>query len=215
MIRINSTGILAVLALEFMLAACADVTQASQDIATKVQGLVKGENPFKSLSPIAKKLGPYDSSLPFSRQFPRIAVTVLKAPPAHNTLMMAMEGATYPNACYKLTARIWKSAASFEDTPEFQWCSPHDIAYGVPLDSYTRWSFKGMLDGSTGMKRTLGPLPPDYPYPTDIKHKIFYGSAGTVSLDYWMMDSVAYEAGVEPSGEDHRLWFVEFKGATN
>lgn len=178
----------------------------------------------KSLpSPIKSKLTPYDESIPFAQQYPRIAVTVIKTPSDHKTNMtFRIQTRDYPNASYTLKARIWYSATKYEDTQEFNWSSPDDIAYGTALTAFWDWSNKpgivgsAMLDGSSGSKRTTGPVPPKTPFPTDIKHAQFLGRAnGRVgdTLDGTMMASLAYVAGIDPSTLDRRFWIVEFTEA--
>lgn len=204
----------------FYLTACADVSQFQQSVMHGMKNIENQVAPEKNNSPIAKKLTPYDPTLPFSRQFPRIAVTVLKSPPEHAQIYLPGAGTQYPHACYKLVARIWQNTNSFQDTPEFDWCSPNDIAYNVPLAEFVQWdnsarvAASAMKDGSTGIKRTVGPMPPAKPYPNDIAHaKFFRGSNNIYSLDYLLMNSIAYTVGLEPSTSDRRFWFVEFRDA--
>jgi len=174
-------------------------------------------------SPIKGKLTPYDESIPFAQQYPRIAVTVIKTPSNHTTNMsFHIQTRDYPIGSYTLKARIWYSATKYEDTQEFNWSSPDDIAYGTALRAFGDWSHSpgiigdALLNGSSGSKRTTGPVPPKTPFPTDIKHANFLrGINGRVddTLDGCMMASLAYAAGIDPSTLDRRFWIVEFTEA--
>ena len=72
---------------------------------------------------------PYDTKKPFAVQYPRVALTVVSAPPNHSqTQRQDYGGGFVPrDGCFTLRAKLWSSATESQDVGPFQWCSPRDL----------------------------------------------------------------------------------------
>ena len=162
--------------------------------------------------PISNILPLLDESLSKDEMYPRVAITVLKAPSNHKEKLGTKISRSL-QAQYVLQARIWEDKDTFHDTEEFTWDIQRNYVYNFPLNDYQRWALGFLSFNNTGIKRTKGPLWPAKPLPNDRKHKSFFGVNYPYSMDYFMMCCLAYIAGVEPESHDSRLWIVEFKDA--
>jgi len=183
------------------------------------------DNIIPNIIPIKGLLPPYDSTLSFDKQYPRIAVTVISAPENHRMPLgqdLTDINGSPVSSKYICQARIWKNSTSYSDTEKFIFDVRSDSPRGVPLRDYERLQISPLgifLNNSwhTGSKRTKGPKPPEKPFPDDRKHMEFFHKAvspvesGIVTPDQLVMISLAYYAGVEPRYGDRRFWIANFE----
>jgi hypothetical protein len=158
---------------------------------------------------------PYNTTISFERQFPRVALIVLDAPRNHSK----DSGVSKHKACWRLRARLWQRRDQSKDIESFHWCTPYDIATDVPLSGAYEWF---AVDASktgfenTGNQRTSGPVPPISAMPSDLRHQKFWQSEkfGPHTMDGVMVLSLLYHMGFDWSVlEDRRAWVVEFSQA--
>src|ERR1700679_42240 len=66
---------------------------------------------------------PYDTKKPFALQYPRVALTVVSAPPNHAQLQQHDFGGGFipGNGCWTLRAKVWSDAKTSQDVGPFQW----------------------------------------------------------------------------------------------
>lgn len=172
----------------------------------------------------------YDEDIPFHKQFPRVALTILSSPEFHAEMpAYAPSSTNYKSGCYEVKAKIWHSSEQSTDIEKVVWCSPDNIATGIPLRGAIQWwSGTTILHAklakyeknngpvSTGKKRTEGPIPPDAPIPDDIVHQKYYSASmlSANTYDGMMVASILYQMGFDWSyQEDRRVWIVKFNGA--
>lgn len=162
---------------------------------------------------------PYDENLPFEQQFPRVALTVLDAPPTQSDKSSLFR----TKSCWKLRAKIWSSRTSSQDVEAFHWCTPRDIAGELPLEGADIWFSIGQPSKdicktcfkyeNTGNLRTEGPVPPRTSIPFDLRHQKFWQSSGfgIRQMNGLMLASLLYHMGFDWSVvDDRRVWVVEF-----
>jgi len=172
----------------------------------------------------------YDENIPFHKQYPRVALTVLSSPEFHAEMPFASSSSTnYKSGCYEVKAKVWHSPDQSTDIEKVVWCSPDNIATGIPLRGAIQWwSGTTILHAklakygtnigpvSTGKKRTEGPIPPDAPIPDDIVHQKYYSASmlSANTYDGMMVASMLYQMGFDWSyQEDRRVWIVKFNDA--
>lgn len=152
---------------------------------------------------------PFNSNKPADEQFPRVAITVLDAPPIQSHRFM-----NPTKSCWKLRAKIWLDPKEYRFVAPFNWCSPRNLLPApVPLGSANTWFYSGGSGANTGNQRNDGPIPPAAAVPTDLRHQTFWGFAGfdTESMNGKMFVSVLYYMGFDwTNGGDRRVWIVEF-----
>jgi hypothetical protein len=80
---------------------------------------------------------PYDTKKPFALQYPRVALTVVSAPPNHAQLQQHDFGGGFipGNGCWTLRAKVWLDTKASQDVGPFQWCSPQDLPKDYQPDS--------------------------------------------------------------------------------
>ena len=162
---------------------------------------------------------PYDESRKGNPQWPRVAIDVISSPDNIDAYY-AVGLSNFPNGCFTMQATIWKAKTSKRKTEPFEFCSPNDIAFDTPLQTYvdwaSRWSFTTTFRKNSGNVRTNS-LPPNSFAPGNIKYQrkfknsFVYGkSYGVGSFLGLMLFSVAAHAGIDPSiSADHRIWFTK------
>lgn len=162
---------------------------------------------------------PYDTTVDFKKQFPRVALKVTQSPP--QKVRQTLEGVIYlrnnvlPEGCWTVEGTLWRSRNKSEPVAPFYLCSPRDMAYDIPLrdgkDWFSSTPIFAATQETTGTRRTTGPVPPSHPLPQDLKHKKYYGSDFLGSLQGLMMISLLYQMGFDWSvHEDRRVWFTQF-----
>jgi hypothetical protein len=72
---------------------------------------------------------PYDTKKPFAIQYPRVALTIVSAPPNHAQLQQRDFGGGFipGDGCWTVRAKVWSSANASQNVGPFQWCSPRDL----------------------------------------------------------------------------------------
>ena len=178
---------------------------------------------------------PYDTTKPFTGQYPRVALTILAAPPTHAALTAGAGGA--PPGCWTLHAKLWTNAQQSRDVGPFQWCMPRDLpsntttSYGnynlmntglSRFGGIARWipgALAHSMTDTTGNRRTEGPVPPDNPVPTDPATRRYYGNnfqipsvdAGDGAMFESMLDVMDFDTSINA---DRRVWIVKFVPAS-
>lgn len=170
---------------------------------------------------------PYSTKVPFENQFPRVALTILKAPPnakANWSQAQYFKG-KIPGGCFELSAVIWESRTKSTTVPPFTACFPGGSGDAArfkdyPLRGFTDWvgqaQFFASADESTGNQRTDGPVPPDAPVPNGPRYQAFYGSpwldAGT--LTGGMLAVLLLKMDFDwTQAEDRRVWVTKIVAA--
>jgi hypothetical protein len=72
---------------------------------------------------------PYDTKKAFAAQYPRVALTIITAPPNHaEAQQREYTGGSLPQyGCWTLRAKVWSSAKQSQIVGPFNWCSPQDL----------------------------------------------------------------------------------------
>jgi hypothetical protein len=72
---------------------------------------------------------PYDTKKPFAVQYPRVALTIITAPPNHaeHDVIQYTGGRLPAYGCFTLSAKVWSSAKQSQTVGPFHWCSPQDL----------------------------------------------------------------------------------------
>ena len=72
---------------------------------------------------------PYDTKKPFAAQYPRVALTIITAPPNHSEgRQFEYAGGSLPKyGCWTLRAKVWSSTRQSQTVGPFHWCSPQDL----------------------------------------------------------------------------------------
>jgi hypothetical protein len=151
--------------------------------------------------------------------YPRVAITVLKSPAFHSTMLpMGGSDRTYDAGCFSLSATIWHGKSRKEVIDRFDFCTPSDGVYGVPLSGVNQWAIRpvllGVLDETgTGLRRTTGPGVPTNAVPSDPRAQKYLRSTSidVKQYDGFMLASVLYKMGFDWSQlNDRRVWIVGF-----
>lgn len=154
----------------------------------------------------------FDSRKPADQHFPRVALTVITAPPNHFRKTMDRT-----KSCWRLRAKIWLSLEEYRFVEPFDWCTHlHLVPPTVPLDDANAWFSAGVNGAHTGNIRTEGPIPPAAAIPTDLKHQEFWGASGfgPASMNGQMLVGLLYHMGLDWTNRgDRRVWIVEFSQA--
>ena len=168
---------------------------------------------------------PFNSAVPFSSQYPRVAFTVLSSPPRQNETVAAYLSniSMMPKSCWKLQAKIWTNSKQSEEVPPFEACVPDIMPIQVPLKTYFDWWFNVSLLGkkpipgdTTGTERTLGPIPPDNPFPGGVRYLEYYRSGLNVpgpsdnSAEGILWASIFFKMGFYPNYDDRRIWVSRY-----
>ena len=130
---------------------------------------------------------PYETSQPLTKQYPRVAFTVLSSPIDHSqTVEAQMSGSSQAaSGCWALSATIWYKEVASRETGPFTVCMPAILSgtEGMALNGYNNWALAGQSmsninpsDPSTGSSRTNGPIPPDTPFPIGTRYAAYYGN---------------------------------------
>ena len=192
-----------------------------KDFDDKISGRVKNDFPIEKT--ILNNL--YDGK-PFEdtegSSYPRVALTVLKSPLFHSDLLPTTgSGLGYDNGCFTLSATVWYGKDKKAVVDRFDFCTPSDGAYGVPLSGLGTWVITQPIIGplaetSTGAKRTDGPGVPKSSVPNSPKYQKYYRSTWIEPRQYdgFMFASVLYKMGFDWSNHnDKRVWIVKFSDA--
>jgi len=161
----------------------------------------------------------FDTTKSGNNQYPRVALTVHSEPAFHNRQFPTLNTGRQERGCWSVSAVIWKSAKKPEKVAPFNWCTPGNVAYGVPLSDVTYWALWGanLSDYKhTGNKRTNGPRPPETPVPKDVRHKRHFKENNLSPSTYngVMFASILYHMGFDWSIKaDKRVWITKFEGA--
>jgi hypothetical protein len=164
---------------------------------------------------------PYDTSQPFGVQYPRVALTILTAPPdaAENWAAAQHFGQAVEPSCFSLSAVIWTSARASQTVPPFNACFPNNDprSQGIPLSGMSDWTqttgfYSVIGNESTGTRRTNGPIPPALPVPTSPIYQRFYGGYPTLessSIAGGMFATLLLQMGFDWSiSQDRRVWIT-------
>jgi len=109
----------------------------------------------------------YDAYQPLSKQFPHVAVTVLKSPPKWGDAAQDRFG-HYANACWTLRAVVWSDEQHSKVIGPFDWCTPRDSEVQPrPLTTILPAAIDVVSHYRTGTTRTEGPRPPNTLVPDD------------------------------------------------
>jgi len=161
----------------------------------------------------------FDSKLDKSKQYPRVALTVHSEPRFHNTQFPLLHTERQERGCWSVSAVLWHSSKKSEKVAPFEWCTPKDVAYEVPLGDITYWSLGyASLYGydETGTKRTNGPNPPDKAFPDDVRHKKHFSETNLSPFTYngVLIASLIYQMGFDWANKpDKRIWVTKFDSA--
>jgi hypothetical protein len=149
-------------------------------------------------------------------QWPRVAITLVDAPPWHLEATRWAGGAKKAPgpACWKFKAKVWDSATKSHDVEPFYLCNTRDdIKFTGGHDGirYDIWSglvagpstLMSTTRGSTGIVRTEGPVYPDTPLPATVAYKrANFGSSWSGQVVHAVIDAMRMDYKVE----DSRLW---------
>jgi hypothetical protein len=109
----------------------------------------------------------YDAYQPLSKQFPHVAVTVLKSPPKWGDAAMD-RSQHYANACWTLRAVVWSDEQHSKVIGPFDWCTPRDSEIQpMATVGITPAAIDVVSHYRTGTTRTEGPRPPNTLVPDD------------------------------------------------
>jgi hypothetical protein len=164
---------------------------------------------------------PSNTSIPFNRQYPRVALTIVTVPPnaGQNWSQLRYLGGNVTRACFSLTAVLWTSRKHSEHIPPFSACFPDAGSKyaNIPMAGMTDWSqragfFAVGVDESTGNRRSDGPVPPSLPVPTSPSYQAFYGGYPTLNagtMTGGMFATLLLKMGFDWSvAEDRRVWLT-------
>lgn len=220
------------LTLSLVLAACTPPPGGSSN-SNSLASLFGVPQPGGGVPPELQNLfakAPYEPNESFSKQYPRVAFTVLSSPPVHaqNVQILVVNGGDVPRGCWSLSATIWTNEKASKDTGPFTVCMPDILtsAYGVPLNGYNNWALAGQTmlnvqpgEQTTGNHRTTGPIPPNTPFPTSAHYTAYYGWQGGVNGRYpggnteegYMWAGLLYIMGFDWQNiEDRRVWVYKY-----
>lgn len=161
----------------------------------------------------------YDPQTPLSKQFPHVAVTVLKSPAMWADYHQGFSG------CWTLQVVVWSDENTSKRAGPFEWCAPRDEQW-VPAPGYHR-NMDPMprlidYDYTTGIRRTEGPRPPNGVFPNDretlslrAQNSSNHG-AMELKLDgssrfAMMFMNLRLAMGQSLADEDRRVWIVSIK----
>jgi len=173
---------------------------------------------------------PYETSQPLTKQYPRVAFTVLSSPADHSQIAGAQVSGSSQAAsgCWVLSATIWYKEVASRETEPFTVCVPAILSgtEGMALDGYNNWALAGQSmrnispgDPSTGSSRTNGPIPPDTPFPTGTRYAAYYGNTtgangkypGGTSEEGRMWAAILYKMGFYwQNTSDRRVWVYKY-----
>jgi len=164
-------------------------------------------------------LSQYDPQTSLSKQFPHVAVTVLKSPPMWGDYHGGFNG------CWTLQVVVWSDERTSKTVGPFDWCAPRDEQW-VPAPGYHR-NMDPMprlidYDYTTGIKRTDGPRPPKGVFPNDRETLELFARNnsrhGTMELGLdgdsrfaMMFMNLRLAMGQSLADEDRRVWVVSIK----
>jgi len=173
---------------------------------------------------------PYETSQPLTKQYPRIAFTVLSSPADHSqTAEAQMSGSSHAaSGCWVLSATIWYKEVASREIGPFTVCMPAILSgtEGIALNGYNNWALAGQSmsninpsDPSTGSSRTNGPIPPDTPFPSGTRYAAYYGNTTGASGKYpdgaseegRMWAATLYKMGFYwQNTSDRRVWVYKY-----
>ncbi len=198
--------------------AIANGVDSIKSFDAKMSGTTRNEFPIEKTALFNVFDGkPFDNTEESS--YPRVALTVLKSPAFHSTMLpMGGSDTTYDAGCFSLSATIWHSRTRKEVVDRFDFCTPDDGVYEVPLGGVSQWAIRPIImgvleDSSTGLRRTTGPGAPTNAVPTDPKAQKYLRSSSISPRQYdgFMFASILYKMGFDWSQlNDRRVWIVGF-----
>jgi hypothetical protein len=173
---------------------------------------------------------PYETSQPLTKQYPRVAFTVLSSPIDHSqTVEAQMSGSSQAaSGCWALSATIWYKDVASRETGPFTVCMPAILSgtESMALSGYNNWALAGQSlsninpsDPSTGSSRTNGPIPPDTPFPIGTRYAAYYGNTTGANGKYpdgaseegRMWAAVLYKMGFYwQNTTDRRVWVYKY-----
>ncbi len=133
----------------------------------------------------------FDENVSLSKQFPHVAITIVKSPPLWADNTMACRG------CWKLKAVVWTDAKHSKNVGPFDWCLPEDEEIELGAMAHMTAPEPGLVDKlnnyTTGITRTSGPQPPNTWIPTDRQtRELFMKAQSNSHAHYTLSDSEAY-----------------------
>jgi hypothetical protein len=173
---------------------------------------------------------PYETSQPLTKQYPRVAFTVLSSPADHSQIAEAQVSGSSQAAsgCWVLSATIWYKEVASRETGPFTICVPAILSgtKGMALNGYNNWALAGQSmsnispgDPSTGSSRTNGPIPPDTPFPTGTRYDAYYANTTGANDKYpdgaseegRMWAATLYKMGFYwQNTSDRRIWVYKY-----
>jgi len=173
---------------------------------------------------------PHETSQPLTKQYPRVAFTVLTSPADHSQTAEASVsgGSQAASGCWVLSATIWYKEVASRETGPFTVCMPAILSgtEGTALNGYNNWALAGQSmtnispgDPSTGSSRTNGPIPPDTPFPTGTRYASYYGNTTGANGKYpdgaseegRMWAAILYKMGFYwQNTSDRRIWVYKY-----
>lgn len=230
---------LSVLTLSILMSACATDSNGNKSAIIRMDSISNsistGVGSIKSFD--AKMSGTVENKFPIektglynifegrpfedteSSSYPRVAITVLSSPAFHSTIVSS--GGSFKNSesgCFSLSATVWHSKSRKEVIDRFDFCTPSDGVYGVPLSGVNMWAIRPVLLGvfeesGTGLRRTTGPGVPTNAIPGDPRAQKYLRSSSidVTQYDGFMLASILYKMGFDWSQvSDRRVWIVRF-----
>jgi hypothetical protein len=173
---------------------------------------------------------PYETGQSLTKQYPRVAFTVLSSTADHSQIAEAqMSGSGQAaSGCWVLSATIWYKEVASRLTGPFTVCMPAILSGtdGMVLNGHNNWALAGQSmsnispgDPSTGSSRTNGPIPPDTPFPTGTRYAAYYGNTTGANGRYpdgaseegRMWAPVLYKMGFYwQNTSDRRVWVYKY-----
>ena len=221
--------VICLLALPLLVTACTQFGETP--VATQLAGPAPQEG--AAIPPELHNIftnAPYETSQPLTKQYPRVAFTVLRSPVDHSqTVEAQMSGSSQAaSGCWALSATIWYKEVASRETGPFTVCMPAILSgtEGMALNGYNNWALAGQSlsninpsDPSTGSSRTNGPIPPDTPFPIGTRYAAYYGNTTGANGKYpdgaseegRMWAAVLYKMGFYwQNTTDRRVWVYKY-----
>jgi hypothetical protein len=141
--------------------------------------------------------------------WPRVAVTLLEAPPWGIT-KLNVHRFKYPGpGCWRFKARVWESDKVVRDIPGFQVCTDEPLVFPSRGNTLQYQGWAGIVapterPGSTGTTRTEGPNFPDNPLPVsrDAASRVINPATFTGHV----LANLVHATGIDVDKPDPRLW---------
>ena len=164
---------------------------------------------------------PYNASLPPDAQYPKLIFSVLQSPPNHSVVFPGF-GGSVPSACWRLSARLWKSATEKEDIPPFNACLPGILPQKgtngdaqASVELYTRWWQSVAKSAPSG--RDDPRHPPSTAFPQGLGYIRYFDSSERPAAPYWksveswLWAAILYRIDFDTSIiSDRRVWIDKY-----